>query len=336
MTISRDLLEQRMVSFFLNVKADKHSDMSIGRVLRGIKSGAYNERVYKARQYLLQNDKEKFSIIKGELPAVTFCGTFIKGHKAEECVSYNNLLVIDIDKLAESEMEDVEKTLQSEPCIASYWKSPSGRGYKGLVNLNYDAFFSDVPDKIKHKAAFRQLFTYMFSSYGISLDPSGSDICRLCYMSSDFNLVVKDESIPFAVQKEAICDTELSMKNKAATIKAVSPKSWSEIYGKATGYASNGYNRSLITLILKKLTKKRLSITDTWENWVKVAFSIASSVHPVKGRELFLDLCRLDGANHDEVKSERLIWDAYSQNKGRCSINTIIYLAREKGIVLDR
>lgn len=98
----------------------------------------------------------------------------------------------------------------------------------------------------------------------------------------------------------------------------------------------NGYNRSLLTYIYKKLAKKGISITETWEDWVKVAFAIASSVHPEKGRELFMKFCSLDGEKNDIVKSERLIWDAYNRNLGKCSISTIIYLAKQKGIVLDR
>lgn len=334
MIVRKDNLEQYLVSFFLNVKAQKHSDMTIGRVLHGIKSRAYGEQMGKARAFLAQDEENKYKEIKGQLPAVTFCGVFAHGHKAEECVSYNNLLVIDIDKLSDGGMSGVEKTLQMEPCVASYWLSPSGRGYKGLVCLDYDASFSAVPSKDKHKTAFRQLFTYMISTYGVALDGSGSDICRLCYMSSDSELVIKEESMAFFVQKDD--KVEKPNNNRNTTMKVTESKDWNEICGKATGYVSNGYNRSLLTLILKKLTRKNLSITDTWENWVKVAFSIASSVHPDKGRELFLALCRLDGAKHNEQKSEKLIWDAYSHNKGMCSIDTIKYLARKKGIVLDR
>lgn len=333
MTELKENLEQLLVSFYLNVKAEKHSDMQIGRVLRGIKNEAYFGDISHARHFLSLKEEEKYKKIKNRLPAVAFCGTFAKGHKAEECVSYNNLLVIDIDKLKDEEMNAVKKVLQQEPCIASYWVSPSGRGYKGLVKLEYDAFYSDIPNKVKHKMAFRQLFTYLFKTYEVSLDNSGSDICRLCYMSSDSGLVIKNEFSAFYVHEE---DVEETKGKRTATIKAVPSDSWKDICGKATGYVANGYNRSLVTLILKKLTKKKISITDTWENWVKVAYSIASSIHPVKGRDLFIKLCRLDGERHDEQKSEKLIWDAYSQNKGRCSINTIIYLARQKGIMLDK
>lgn len=101
MIVRKDNLEQYLVSFFLNVKAQKHSDMTIGRVLHGIKSRAYGEQMGKARAFLAQDEENKYKEIKGQLPAVTFCGVFAHGHKAEECVSYNNLLVIDIDKLSD-------------------------------------------------------------------------------------------------------------------------------------------------------------------------------------------------------------------------------------------
>lgn len=49
---NKESLEQIPVSFFLNVKAEKHSDMSVGRVLRGIKNCAYQKEVNNARYFL--------------------------------------------------------------------------------------------------------------------------------------------------------------------------------------------------------------------------------------------------------------------------------------------
>lgn len=262
MIVTKENLEKKFVSFYKNVKADKYSDLQIGRVLRGIKNGAYYTQIGQARHFLLQNEEGKYKEIKNQLPAITFCGTFAKGHKADECETYNNLLVIDIDKLSDMQLGEIRKILQSDPYIASYWMSPSGIGYKALVCLNYDSSYSNIiPNKVKHKIAFRQLFTYLFSNYGVALDSSGSDICRLCYMSSDSNLVIKDESTAFEVHAEEIIDNKNKKQNVA--IEAVIPHSWNEIYGKATGYTNNGFNRSLLTLILKKLTKKKLSILNS-------------------------------------------------------------------------
>lgn len=328
-------------SFYNNVKCDKRMDLSIGRILNGIRICAYGQQINQARACLFDGDKQGYDAIKSQLPAVTFCGTFAKGHKAAECTHYNNILVIDIDKLDEILFANVGQCLKDDPYIAAFWVSPSGRGYKGLVCLDYDEDLLDVPVKDKHKMAFEQLFVYLVAHYDISLDASGKDICRLCYMSADSNIVVKHNFESFRVKAEEPClivqSPQRSSKNaedNTSTIAGLRGYSWNEICGKATGYSRNGYNRALLKLIYRKLKHKNLSITESFENWVKVAFAIASSVHPEKGRELFLDFCRLDGAKHDEQKSEHLIWDAYSKNQGRCSINTIIYLARQKGIVL--
>lgn len=326
------------VSFYMNVRAIKRTDMPIGRVLDGIKNRAYGEAINKARNCLTCGDKDGYDYVKNQLPAVTFCGTFESGHKADECTYYNKLMVIDIDKLNEPEMERVKSVLDENELIAAYWKSPSGKGFKGLVHLDYSLELMERSIAVRHKIAFRQLFTFLLANYDIELDKSGSDVCRLCYMSADEHLVVKEEAKPFFVEPVMMSGNKINIKERinVATVKRVESKDWNEIYGKATNYIYNKQNKNLLLYILRKLRKRNLSITDTWENWVKVAFAIASSVHPEKGRELFLDFSRLDGAKHDEAKSEHLIWDAYCKNQGKCSINSIIYLAGQKGVVLDR
>jgi hypothetical protein len=312
--------------------------MSIGRVLNGIGIEAYGKIIADARSCLTRNDGDGYNEIKANLPAVTFCGIFAHGHKADECTHYNDLLVIDIDKLDEITMNYVKGNLNKDQYVAAFWLSPSGKGFKGLVHLIYDKQLLEIDLKERHRLAFQQLFKYLLSKYNISLDPSGKDISRLCYMSSDPDMLVKDEAEVFPViyTEEKHDDSKKTSKNKNVKSTHYEQLSWNKIYGQATNYKMNGYNRSLLTYIYKKLAKRGISITETWENWVKVAFAIASSVHPEKGRELFLQFCSLDGEKNDIAKSERLIWDAYNKKLGKCSISTIIYLAKQKGIVLDR
>lgn len=326
------------VSFYDNVKANKRCDIPISRVLAGIKNCAYGDIIGKARAYKSEGNEVGYGEIKAKLPAVTFCGTFDNGHKADECNHYNNLLVIDIDKLDEWEIDKIRDVLEKERYIAASWTSPSGKGFKGLVHLEYARELSSYDIKDKHRLAFKQLFLYLYSNYNIELDKSGSDVCRLCYMSADGQLIIKEEAKPFLVEPDMVAENKIDAKkeNNVVITKRVERKDWNKIYGEATDYKHNKQNKNLLLYILRKLRKRNLSITDTWENWVKVAFAIASSVHPEKGRQLFLDFCRLDGAKHDEAKSEHLIWDAYCKNQGKCSINSIIYLAGQKGVVLDR
>lgn len=66
---------------------------------------------------------------------------------------------------------------------------------------------------------------------------------------------------------------------------------------------------------------------------MRVAFAIAGTFHPVYGRRLFMRLCELDGALHDEVKSEKLIFSAYMNRSGNCDFGTILFLASKKGFI---
>lgn len=66
--------------------------------------------------------------------------------------------------------------------------------------MDYDDAFSDMDTKSKHYLAFQQLFEYLLSHYNISLDKSGKDISRLCYMSSDPNIVIKGQVEAFPVK----------------------------------------------------------------------------------------------------------------------------------------
>lgn len=105
--------------------------------------------------------------------------------------------MIDIDKLNELEMERVKSVLYEDDLIAAFWESPSGKGFKGLVHLDYPPELMGRSVMDRHKIAFRQLFSFLLANYDIELDKSGSDVCRLCYMSADKYLVIKKEAKPF-------------------------------------------------------------------------------------------------------------------------------------------
>lgn len=332
--MDRQLWDNLAISFFPNTRAPKWGDMSISRVLEGIRNGGYAKEVTSARVQLHAGNKAEYDRIKSLLPAVTFSGTFRAGHSEAECEHYNSIFVLDIDHLDDDQLVAVRDSLSRDPFVAVYWLSPSGRGFKGLIPLTYVPDMQEVMTPLRHRAAFRQIFHYLLTVYDIELDSSGKDICRLCYMSYDPEIVIKDTFEPFEVQYEEITNPKGSGKVKTKSVSTVPESSWNEIKGRAAGYPNHAENRAILEYLYKKLKRKNLSITATYEDWLKVAFAIASSIHPTKGRDLFLQLCRLDGDRHDEAKSERLILDAYQKNLKRCSMKSILYLARQKGIEL--
>ena len=309
-------------------------EISISRVFLGIRSDAFKNIVLEVRKYKPTNI-ELSKKYKSTLPAVTFCGIFKEKRNLESCVHYNNVMVIDIDHIDENLMEVYAQYLKDDPYIAAYWRSPSGDGYKGLVHLQYDEEVEKLELKDRHKVAFRQLLKYLLAKYGIELDDSGSDIPRLCYMCWDPELHVKDEAETYYVKGEELDEFKhYDGERKAKAPRPTVELDWNKIVGKADYPLSNHY-RFVLSNICKKLVKRNASITDKYANWVKVAFAIASNIHPVKGKELFLKLCRLDGDRHDEQKSERLIFEAYAKTNHEVGFGTIIYLAREKGLNIN-
>lgn len=264
-------------------------DISINRVFNGIRSEAFKEIVLNVRKYKT-TDVELSKKYKSSLPAVTFCGTFKEKRNLESCVHYNNVMVIDIDHVDDNMMDLYAQYLAADPFVAAFWHSPSGNGYKGLVHLQYDEEVAKLELKDRHKVAFRQLLKYLLAKYGIELDDSGSDIPRLCYMCWDPDLHVKGEAETFYVKGVELddfkhCDGSRKTRASRPTVEL----NWNQIVGKADYPMSNHY-RFALNNICKKLAKRNASITESYANWVKVAFAIASNIHPVAGKALFFEV----------------------------------------------
>ena len=83
--------------------------------------------------------------------------------------------------------------------------------------------------------------------------------------------------------------------------------------------------------IVTYLKKRRISITATYDRWVRVAFAIADTFTYDIGKNYYLDLCRLDGDDHDEDGSIRLLESCYHSTRGRITFGTIRHYAQEYG-----
>lgn len=329
-------LEQMQISFYSKKNTMISSLMNIGEVFCFIRGGQYKKDVDQIRTLRNQGRIEQAQQVKFMLPGVTFSATFGADRKGINYINYNSILVLDIDKLIGDEVERVQHVLAQDPYIAAYWLSPSGNGWKGLIHLTYqEEEGGDLDTKDKHGLAFRQIDEYMKTNYQIELDKSGKDISRLCFMSYDPLLVVKPEFASFVVviTTADIGSIKSGSTNSGNRSISETPKvlNWNSVDGKPFIFIDESRNRKIMDRIYKYLSKRHLSITETWENWTKVAFSIANTFHPYYGRRMFMKLCELDGAKHDAVKSENLIYDAYFRNEGKCSFTSIIYLAKIKG-----
>ncbi len=309
------------VTKFSNLTTKLSAPILMFDELRHIKIGTYKNLVLDCRDALNKGDKDLYSKLKSKLPAVTFCGEFEGGRKVSNLIYYNNLMIIDIDTLPNDDLKTAKKILSLDKYILSFWDSPSGKGLKCLIKID-----SSID---KHKSVFNSLKDYFFDMYKIELDVSGKDVSRLCFSSWDENIFYNSNA---QVYSDFI---ELEEK-KVGKAKNKTEKNISLI---KNAFATEGLNKSedrdTMRKILKFLTKRELSITELYENWLKVAFAISYSFSYDVGEKYFLSLCRLDKSKHDEMKSINILKSCYNnrqiKSSNTISFSSIVFLAKEKG-----
>ena len=186
-----DLLSLK-VSFQPNIWTSISKELTIQEVLSDIQSNKYQESILALRALLASNSGDIYAIHKKTLPSVTFSATFYRKRRRELLKEYNSLLVIDIDNIKEDNLAQVKSFLENDEYVFAYWLSPSGSGFKGLLHITYKLSITrDTIDKC-HQIAFQSISSYFSSNYQIKLDQSGSDITRLCFLSYDPHLRIKD------------------------------------------------------------------------------------------------------------------------------------------------
>lgn len=304
-------------------------ETSLKSVLNEITGKKHVQFTNYLRTLYFKGDKENYGIYKRKLPVVTFCGSFKSERTKDFLKKYNYIIVLDIDKLGSSELRRIKESLFNNEYVFSFWESPSKEGIKGLVHLKYDFDTYEIGIDHSHKIAFNQLIEYFNEIHDIELDKSGSDITRLCFISSDKELVLKDKFVSFEVEKKPI---SVSITKKSQSVKTISIKNASlkDILYNPDG-KNDQYQRKTIKNITKFLTKNSLSITNSYPEWLRVAFAVSNSFTFDIGLKYFIDLCKLDKDKFNETNCKNFLINCYENSKGEIGFNSIIHLASEKG-----
>ena len=133
--------------------------------LERIRTGKSKELVQKAREAKTKKEADE---LKKKLPAVCFSGLFNK-RKDSDLVEHSGYIVLDFDNVPNITQKRNE--LGHIKHITAVWLSPSGKGLKALVQIewktmhkeHFDALMNDFPD----------------------IDKTGRNVSRLCFESYD-------------------------------------------------------------------------------------------------------------------------------------------------------
>jgi hypothetical protein len=177
-----------MVTLFKNFnEVVEHKSLPV--ILEEIRTGKYKHAIVYLRKSLAEKKEEAYNKAKKSLPAFTPSGKFVGGRKLEFLAEYSNCIILDIDKLSATDLQNAKHLAnQSEFTYASFI-SPSGNGLKILVKIN--------SDKANHKEAFLLVQEHYESILKLEIDKSGKDVTRLCFYSFDENLYLNENATVF-------------------------------------------------------------------------------------------------------------------------------------------
>lgn len=171
---------------------NKVEDKPIEQILQDIKNGTYKKEITAIRTNIDDGNKEVADTLKKQLLAFTISGTFNNGRSIDKVDKYSQYVILDIDKLSSGQLQEIVNLSHLAPYTYASFISPSGNGLKIIIKVN--------SSKEHHKEAYNQVVEYYEQALNIDIDTSGSDICRLCFMSYDEDCFIKPNADVFEVQ----------------------------------------------------------------------------------------------------------------------------------------
>lgn len=246
----------------------------------------------KADTVKIAPDKKTRDAIKATLPAITPSGIFTRRGE-ENLQSHTGFIQFDIDPKGnddffgkcetledyEAVTADIKRWLQDLPFVAYAAVSVSGRGVWGLVPLS---------DPTQHKAHFRSM-QKDFAQMGLKIDNLPSNVASLRGYSYDPEAYFNHHAEKYT-GKEEVTRTEAPPRTEPAQ-RTEYP----------TDSVFNDTNR--VEALVKQISQSGRDITSGYENWFKVAGSLASEFGE-GGRQYFHDLSR-NNSEYDYARTDR-------------------------------
>lgn len=168
------------ITLFSSCRETTGKQITIATFLKGV-AGPLPEVVAKIEQIreLAQAGKTReVENIKKTLPAVTLSGSF-RARNAEQLEEHSGIVALDFDGLSKDDLGAARRDLEADPHVAFVFLSPSGQGIKGGCRI------PTCDDAEGHTAAWLACERYFQETYALTLDPSGKDVSRLCFVSHD-------------------------------------------------------------------------------------------------------------------------------------------------------
>ena len=188
-------MDNRNLSVYRNSRDTVGVTASLDAVIHRIKSGdkGLDEKTRYANALAITEPKRYKKYKEKEFPAATFSGTFPKGQrKAQHLKTHSGQVILDIDGLTGEQMTVLLTELSTMSQVVLAFVSPSGLGIKVIVRVD------PIPQNdLEHKGAYQaclNFFDDLASFYGFTIDTSGKDCSRMCYLAHDPQAIVNRDA----------------------------------------------------------------------------------------------------------------------------------------------
>ncbi|MFV0216673.1 DUF5906 domain-containing protein [Empedobacter falsenii] len=149
----------------------------IEQIVTEIKEGTYKSQILYLRKSLEQGKMEPYEKAKKSLIAFTPSATFKGGRKLDYLQNYNQIIVLDIDKVEKNKLAEIkQKAIELSTTFVAFI-SPSNNGLKLFVKVS--------TNQDEHKNTYNIIKEFYEKELEIEIDKSGKDITRLCFYSYD-------------------------------------------------------------------------------------------------------------------------------------------------------
>src|SRR5690606_24212547 len=284
-----------------NVKPEKVMDLDEAMAL--IRSNTYQEDIERLRS---TDNKDVRKTIKNCLPYFTFSGTFTK-RITDGLKKHSGLIVLDFDDLDGTSLSILQDNLPDIAWVCAYWISPSGNGLKVLVKI----------DPAHHLASFQMLSQFFAESFSLEVDPSGKDIARACFVSSDPNLYYNPDSAELVLQ-----NAPQEEKKEPSIVNSPTPVNDFEAQRKVAK------DLARVAYVVEQIEREQIDITSEYSDWQLVAFALA--VLGEEGRSYFHRVSKIHG-EYNEADADAKFDDAIA--KGRFKTPAKFFaLAKDHGL----
>lgn len=326
--VDTTLILDCQVSFQQNAQSRLSGNFSVRDCIEFIQTGKYGNTIARLRSHLALGQYELYRLNKTRLPGVTFSATFRGTRNRSSIETYNNLLVIDVDKLSPAQLQETKAILENDENVFAFWESPSRAGIKGLIPLDFNIKTGEISINDIHYAAFHQVHAHLLAKYQIEIDTSGSDVTRLCFFSEDKNLHQKKAVTPFLVD---LSDLKIKKPPKNQLLKFTIDNKSLKNKKFNPGNRNSPSDRFNIKSITTFLRKRNKSITSSYENWFKVGLAISNTFTFEIGLKYFIELSKLDFQKFNSEQCLEMLEYCYSYSDGSYTFATIVHLAKMEG-----